>query len=283
MERFNMAETEQIIIEEEAVKRNFVQIPYCILRNPTIPEQLKILYADLLSYAWDKKSCYPGQDTLAEDLGCHVDTIGRNLKKLRKLGLFTWKRTGFSQHNTYYFSKIPQEIKDSYENAVPKLKKEKIVRQIARQKPQDSATKYAQPAAKNGTIKASNKENKEITQLIDSVLRILNLASDDTSTKWSRRYAQMFLQFDWSEFLSKANITNIRNENGELKTPSELTEILAVLYKQLEKQKYNTIHVTGLRTLWYKKANILQKMTEERAKNPGFVTEEQMRERMGMM
>ena len=47
----------------------FTQVPNVILKSTDLSVGAKLTYALLLSYAWQKESCFPGQETLASRHG----------------------------------------------------------------------------------------------------------------------------------------------------------------------------------------------------------------------
>ena len=49
------------------------------------PKELKILYITLLMYAFKKKRCFPGCETIARNIGANRRTVIRNLKKLEEI------------------------------------------------------------------------------------------------------------------------------------------------------------------------------------------------------
>lgn len=99
-----MTETNKETIEilDTTLKQGFSQIPRTVLRASNLSMQSKTLYALLLDYAWQKGSCFPGQNRLGKDLGVHRNTIQKYLLELRDFGLIKWDRRGFKQTNIYY-------------------------------------------------------------------------------------------------------------------------------------------------------------------------------------
>ena len=57
-----------LVIEDPQIRDGFTQIPNIILRTRNLSRDAKLLYGVLLSYAWQKGSCFPGYDTLQEDI-----------------------------------------------------------------------------------------------------------------------------------------------------------------------------------------------------------------------
>jgi len=64
------------------IERGFTQVPNLILQNPDLSIGAKATYAVMLSYAWQKDHCFPGQTTLAKDLGSGERSVRRYLKEL---------------------------------------------------------------------------------------------------------------------------------------------------------------------------------------------------------
>jgi hypothetical protein len=90
-----------IVVEDEALRSGFTQIPNAILRRPDVTPGAKLTYMALLSYAWQKGSCFPGQDTLADDLGVSKRSVVTYLQQLQDAGLLHVKRRGLGQTNIY--------------------------------------------------------------------------------------------------------------------------------------------------------------------------------------
>jgi hypothetical protein len=59
----------EIIGADLATRHGFTQVPNFILTNKDISVGAKLAYAMLLKYVWTNDSCFPGQVTLAEDMG----------------------------------------------------------------------------------------------------------------------------------------------------------------------------------------------------------------------
>ena len=54
---------------DPVAKGGFTQVPNFILKDGCLSLGAKVTYAMFLSYAWQKDSCFPGQERLAEDMG----------------------------------------------------------------------------------------------------------------------------------------------------------------------------------------------------------------------
>lgn len=99
-------EKDTIQILDKSLKQGFTAIPRMVLKNPYLTMQAKVIFALLLDYAWQKGSCFPGQDRLANDLSVHRNTIIKHLKELKEYGLISWKQRGLNQTNIYYINPI---------------------------------------------------------------------------------------------------------------------------------------------------------------------------------
>lgn len=79
----------------------FTQVPNHILKSKDLSVGAKLTYAMLLSYAWHNEYCFPGQDTLAEDIGVSRRSVVSFIKELQSFGLIDVKRSGFNRPNIY--------------------------------------------------------------------------------------------------------------------------------------------------------------------------------------
>lgn len=103
---FFMPDPEQtIFVEDETLRQGFTQIPNAILRRSDLSPGAKLSYVMLLSYAWHKDSCFPGQDTLAEDMAVSTRSVITYLKELQQVGLLIVKRRGLGLTNLYFLPK----------------------------------------------------------------------------------------------------------------------------------------------------------------------------------
>lgn len=79
----------------------FTQVPNVILKSTKLSVGAKLAYAMLLSYAWQNDHCFPGQDTLAEDMGVSKRSVVSFIKELDRTGYVTVKRQGLNRPNLY--------------------------------------------------------------------------------------------------------------------------------------------------------------------------------------
>ena len=79
----------------------FTQVPNVILKSAELSGGAKLAYAMLLSYAWQNDFCFPGQETLADDMGVSKRSVISFVKELSASGHVTVKRQGLGRVNVY--------------------------------------------------------------------------------------------------------------------------------------------------------------------------------------
>ena len=79
----------------------FTQLPNCILNNKDLGFSAKVVYAKLLSYAWNNDRVFPGQDRMAEELGSSQQTVSRAIVELENIGYLEIMRRGLGRTNLY--------------------------------------------------------------------------------------------------------------------------------------------------------------------------------------
>jgi len=93
---------EKTLAFRDPVQRGgFTQVSNLVLRDSSLSSNAVRLYLLLLSYAWQDKECFPGQDRLASDMGCTKRTIINVLAGLRRRRLITWQRRGLGKTSLY--------------------------------------------------------------------------------------------------------------------------------------------------------------------------------------
>jgi Helix-turn-helix domain len=60
----------------------FTQAPNVLLSDPKISANAKVVYAKLLSYAWNNDRVFPEQERMTKDIGLSQPTIARAVKEL---------------------------------------------------------------------------------------------------------------------------------------------------------------------------------------------------------
>src|SRR5947209_6150498 len=86
---------------DAATAKGFTQVPNFILKSKNLSAGDKMTFAMLLSYAWQNNFCFPGQETLAQDLGLSDRSVRTHLKSLEANQLLAIKRRGLGKTNVY--------------------------------------------------------------------------------------------------------------------------------------------------------------------------------------
>jgi len=82
-------------------QNGFTQVPNCMLKSSKLSPGAKLTYAMLLSYAWQNEFCFPGQETLAEDMGSGLRSVVRYIKELEEARFLKIKKLGQGRVNLY--------------------------------------------------------------------------------------------------------------------------------------------------------------------------------------
>ncbi len=86
----------------DALSRSgFTQVPNCVLKSDKLSPGAKLTYTMLLSYAWDNEYCFPGQETLAKDMGSGRRSVVRYIKELEQSRFLKIKKLGQGRVNLY--------------------------------------------------------------------------------------------------------------------------------------------------------------------------------------
>src|SRR6266446_5712672 len=81
--------------------KGYTAVPNHLLVSTKISPGAKFAYTLLLKYAWEKDFCFPGQETLAKDMGSGVRSIVRYMQELEKEGFLKIVRRGQGKSNLY--------------------------------------------------------------------------------------------------------------------------------------------------------------------------------------
>jgi biotin operon repressor len=79
----------------------FTQVPNLVLNNKKLSFAGKVVYSKLLSYAWNNNLVFPGQETMAGELGTSRPTVTKAIAELEKEGYLEIQRRGQGQTNLY--------------------------------------------------------------------------------------------------------------------------------------------------------------------------------------
>lgn len=90
----------------------FTQLPNRVLYDNSLSNPAKITYAVLLSMAWGKDRCWPGQERLAKIVGVSDRSIRTYIAELEEKGLLTSERRGGKAGltNNYLLHLVPSAL-----------------------------------------------------------------------------------------------------------------------------------------------------------------------------
>jgi biotin operon repressor len=86
---------------DPVVQGGFTQVPNFILKMADLSLGARMTYSMFLHYAWNSGNCFPGQDTLAEDMGMSRTRVNEFIKELERAGLIEITRRGQGKTNLY--------------------------------------------------------------------------------------------------------------------------------------------------------------------------------------
>ena len=105
-------EPDTLIIEDQSLRYGFIQLPRQVLLARNLSHSAKLLYAVLLSYAWQEGSCFPGYGRLEEDMQGREQMVRKYMRELEAIGLVSQKRRGQGKTNIY----ILHDLKNVLQN-----------------------------------------------------------------------------------------------------------------------------------------------------------------------
>lgn len=91
----------EIVGADLATRYGFTQVPNFLLTNKDLSVGAKLAYAMLLKYAWTDSAVYPGQQTLAVDMGAGERSVRTYLKELEDAKLLEVTQRGLGKTNLY--------------------------------------------------------------------------------------------------------------------------------------------------------------------------------------
>ncbi|NLO88958.1 MAG: helix-turn-helix domain-containing protein [Clostridia bacterium] len=92
--------------KDKTLKHGFTSVPNAVLEEPDLSPGAKITYFLLLKFAWKSGEAFPGQEKLADAIGCSEKTVRTYLSELQEAGLISCKRRGLTQTNVYYINDL---------------------------------------------------------------------------------------------------------------------------------------------------------------------------------
>ena len=97
-----------IIIDEPALRQGFTAVPNFLFSLKGLSHGARLTYVLLLRFAWQENSCFPGVETMAENLEVERKSVIRYTQELRKSGLITVTRRGLGKTNIYHLTRWSQ-------------------------------------------------------------------------------------------------------------------------------------------------------------------------------
>lgn len=91
----------ELVGADPVTQHGFTQVPNFILKEPSLSIGAKMTYAMLLSYAWAKDACFPGQEALAKDIGAGERSVRNYLNELEAAGYLEVTQRGLGKTNLY--------------------------------------------------------------------------------------------------------------------------------------------------------------------------------------
>ena len=82
-------------------KNGFTLVPNMMLNSAKLSAGAKLTYVMLLKYAWENNRCFPGQKTLARDMGVSERHAHSSIKELEKIKYISVQRRGQGKSNIY--------------------------------------------------------------------------------------------------------------------------------------------------------------------------------------
>lgn len=99
-------ERASIRFREGWLDAGYTQVPNVVLRRHDLSPGAKVVYALLLSYAWQEDHCWPGQARLADEAGASPRSVRTWLQELRERALVTIERRGLTLTNVYWIEAL---------------------------------------------------------------------------------------------------------------------------------------------------------------------------------
>lgn len=98
-----------LLVANSTLRTGFVQLPRSILHAKGLSRDAKLLYAVLLSYAWQDGSCFPGYERLKGDLGCGINQVTRYMRELEDARLISRRKRGQGKTTVYTLHDLPDQ------------------------------------------------------------------------------------------------------------------------------------------------------------------------------
>lgn len=99
----------ELVGADPATRHGFTMVPNFILTNEQLSVGAKLAYAMFLKYAWADNAVYPGQQTLAKDMGAGERSVRTYLKELEDAKLLEVTQRGLGKTNLYKLHVVVQK------------------------------------------------------------------------------------------------------------------------------------------------------------------------------
>ena len=91
----------EIVSNDPLAKHGFTQVPNFLFKGAGLSMGAIVVYSKFLSYAWHNDYCFPGQQTLADDLDVSRKSVNTWIGELETAGLIQIEQRGLGQTNKY--------------------------------------------------------------------------------------------------------------------------------------------------------------------------------------
>lgn len=91
----------ELATDDPVARGGFTQVPNFLFDIKELTFGARIVYAKFLQYAWQNDCCFPGQERLAQEIGCTRVRVTQFVKELQELGLIEITRRGLGKTNIY--------------------------------------------------------------------------------------------------------------------------------------------------------------------------------------
>jgi biotin operon repressor len=91
----------ELVTDDPVARGGFTQVPNFLFDIKELSFGARIVYSKFLQYAWSNDFCFPGQERLAEEIGCTRVRVTQFVKELQEQGLVEVTRRGQGKTNVY--------------------------------------------------------------------------------------------------------------------------------------------------------------------------------------
>ena len=91
-----------IVGADPVTLHGFTMVPNFLLTHEGLSVGAKLTYAMLLKYHWTNNDVFPGQKTLAEEMGAGERSVREYLKELETANFLEIKQRGLGKTNLYH-------------------------------------------------------------------------------------------------------------------------------------------------------------------------------------